>query len=201
MTQRGGVCLHIKVPSNPNRIRKNEKFTKGYEELEHSWGSVVCLCFDCLCVWEEDGECVRACVCVWMSEGEREGRERGEEWRGSYSHKLTAAGWGAVSSHLSLKLKSIGVKSNEGSWTLSHSNKHTLAHTYTHRHTHTRTHTHSIHSNSPSSFLCYCTVPHVPPLTVHHTHSSTNISQASQLVNHNRPVSSLLVSREKERGR
>lgn len=48
---------------------------------------------------------------------ERKACQGGRERRGSYSHKLTAARWGAVSFRLSLRVKSIPVKRNEENWT------------------------------------------------------------------------------------
>lgn len=71
---------------------------------------------------------------------ERKACQGGRERRGSYSHKLTAAEWGAVSFRLSLRLKSIAVKRNEENWTQApslspsltlclyplHKHKHTL---------------------------------------------------------------------------
>lgn len=74
-TQESMPVLLLKCPLTLTGclMTREEKFTKGYDELRCDWGlSCEFVCFHCLCVVEEDG------VCVW-GVGEGGGRKRKEE--------------------------------------------------------------------------------------------------------------------------
>lgn len=108
--------LYFQLPGSVPFIKassKSKSSLKGYDEVwlgDQLW-VCVCVCFYIVCVDEDAG--VHVCVCVGGAGKEWKGCQKERVWRGSYLH-LTAADWGAVSSRLPLKIKSIGVKSNEG---------------------------------------------------------------------------------------
>lgn len=101
------VCPLICLLSNPDETG-GESSAEVMTNSGTGEGSVVCFLLPVCHRGRRKGVCLGAgqerkgCQGEWEGERKRK-QERERKWRGSYSHKLTAAGWGAVSSRLPLK--------------------------------------------------------------------------------------------------
>lgn len=146
---------------------------KNHKRLAEVWlGYKWCICIVCVSRGGGDGVC--------SGRKESKGCQRGREKRGSYSHKLTAAGWGAASFRLPLKLKSIAVKSNEEKKTLA-----SLLFLSLRRGTQILTCPNLVQlSRSP-----FFSSPTPLPLSMHFIGPSSHISPGLQLVKQNKGVS------------